>query len=300
MFKNRIVRGLLIFIGVVVILAGVGYALAYASTQNRLEKIYNIPIDKLALVIPTDAASIERGKHLVTGIAQCLDCHGQDLGGKEMLNSPGIVVLNSANITPGKGSVVADFSDADWVRVLRHGLRPNGKPVEFMPAQLFAKMSDSDLGSVIAYLKTIPPVDRPTLPNQYFPIGRILFATGQVGALAAEVIDHDAPPPAAIPVGQTVAYGEYLATIGGCSDCHHADYAGGDIAGAAPGTPKSKNITPTGIGTWTDDDFIKAMRTGTRPDGTIINTFMPWPYIGQLTDEELKALHMFLKTLPSK
>jgi hypothetical protein len=60
------------------------------------------------------------------------------------------------------------------------------------------------------------------------------------------------------------------------------------------------NLTTTGLGAWTDADFIKAMRTGMRPDGRVLNTFMPWPYYAQMTDDELHAIWRFLQVLPDR
>ena len=72
------------------------------------------------------------------------------------------------------------------------------------------------------------------------------------------------------------------------------------MPGAPPDFPPATNITPTGIGTWTEAQFMQAMRTGVRPNGTPIDPFMPWSYVGQLTDDELKALWTFLKSVPAK
>jgi hypothetical protein len=72
------------------------------------------------------------------------------------------------------------------------------------------------------------------------------------------------------------------------------------VPGTPPDFPKATNITPTGIGTWSEADFIKSMRSGMRPNGTAINPFMPWSYVGQLTDEELKALWLYLASVPAR
>src|SRR3954449_6227471 len=91
----------------------------YAASSIRLNKAYQIADE--SITIPSDAASIERGRHLATSIGQCVDCHGDNLAGREFLNAPGIVRASSANLTAGVGGVGRTFSDADWVRALRQG-----------------------------------------------------------------------------------------------------------------------------------------------------------------------------------
>jgi mono/diheme cytochrome c family protein len=283
---------------VIVVLLAAGTGAAYAITENKFNTVYHFEAPKIT--IPTDNAAIERGKHLVTGIAQCVDCHGNNYAGKVILDNPGIAVLVSQNITSGKGSAVSNFTDADWIRVLRHGVKPDGTPVKFMPSHVFAKLTDDDLAAIIAYIKTVPPVDNVTPASQFFPLGRVLFLLGATPQLAVDQIDHNAPAPVPVQPGPTVEYGKYLVSIGDCQGCHGPGFSGGKIPASPPDWPLSQNITPTGIGKWTEADFFKAMRNGMRPDGTLINPVMPWPYIGQSTDDELRAIFAYLKTLPPK
>jgi len=123
----------------------------YLISNSRMSKTYQITAEPIT--IPSDAASIERGKHLATSIGQCVDCHGDNLAGKEFLNAPGIIRAYSANLTSGEGGAGKTFSDADWVRALRHGVGADGKPLLIMPAQGFNALSAEDLGALIAYLK---------------------------------------------------------------------------------------------------------------------------------------------------
>jgi len=98
----------------------------------------------------------------------------------------------------------------------------------------------------------------------------------------------------------TPEFGKYLADTAGCSGCHGPGLSGGVIAEAPPGTTPAANLTPAGLGTWSEADFFKAMRTGTRPDGRVLDTFMPWPYYAQMTDDELRALWRFLQVVPPR
>jgi len=86
--------------------------------------------------------------------------------------------------------------------------------------------------------------------------------------------------------------------VGGCTGCHGPELVGGPSH--EPGAPPAANLTPAGIGTWTEADFFKALRSGVRPDGTAINPAMPWASSGRMTDDELRALWLYLRTVPAK
>lgn len=70
------------------------------------------------------------------------------------------------------------------------------------------------------------------------------------------------------------------------------------MAGSPPGTPPAANLTPAGIGNWTEADFFHAIRTGKRPDGSVLNSFMPWATFRNMTDDELRALWLYVRSLP--
>ncbi|MFN8567202.1 MAG: hypothetical protein U0Z44_06690 [Kouleothrix sp.] len=108
-----------------------------------------------------------------------------------------------------------------------------------------------------------------------------------------------APPLAPIAAGVDAGYGRYLATIGGCADRHGQSFAGGPVPGA-PLECRWLDLTPAGeISGWADADFITTMRTGINPAGKALDSFMPYRYIGRLTDDELRAIYLYLKTLPA-
>src|SRR5690606_6223842 len=121
---------------------------------------------------------------------------------------------------------------ADWDRIVRHGVLPEGTP-SAMPAQDFQLMSDQELSDIITYLGSLPPVDRQVEPRQLGPVGKFLIATGRI-QLSPDVIgehhaQHRATPPAA---DTTVEFGEHLAGV--CTGCHGPALAGGPIVGGDP------------------------------------------------------------------
>ncbi len=288
----RIVVGI---IGLVIVVVGALYALGSA----KLNKTWVIEQSLVDLQIPTDKASIARGKHFAIALGKCVDCHGADLGGKLFLDAPPFLVVAS-NLTRGRGGLGAGFTDADFVRAIRHGVDEAGHPLIIMPAETFTFFSDRDLADIIAYVKSVPPVDRELPDTEVRPLGRILLGAGLLPLPGANVIDHYGPFPADIKPAATAEYGRYLAMTGGCISCHGAGLSGGPIPGLPPDVPKASNITPKGIGAWSDAGLEQALRIGKRPDGTMIDPFMPWQYTAQMTDQEMKALVLYLRSVPPR
>jgi mono/diheme cytochrome c family protein len=277
-------------IGLILIVA----LILFIKGSSRLNKTYDFPADNI--VIPTDAASIEKGQHLAETL--CTHCHTADLSGKTWFSFPPAGTVDSANLTSGEGGIGREFTtDADYVRAIRHGIGPDGKAI-FMPSvAAFQNMSDQDLGALIAYLKTVPPVNHKTNGQQFTPIAKIMIGAGII-PLPVEIVSHNSNvnAPAA---GVTAEYGHYLVTVGGCYDCHGQNLSGGPYP--QPGvTMLVPNITPGGeIGLWTEEQFFSTLRTGVSPSGHQLNPeFMPWQEVGKSSDDELKAIWMYLQTLP--
>lgn len=271
----------------------VGGTVVWVQSNRVIARRFEVPVD--AIPIPTDSASIARGKHLASAITKCTDCHREDLGGQSMAMGP-VGTFVPLNLTSGKGGV-APLSDAEWVRAIRHAVAPDGRSLLFMPSQAYNALSASDLGAIIAYLKSVPPVDRELPPTAVGPIGRLMIARNPGGLVHAAAVDHAAPPPAEVPAGPTAEYGKYLAVVGGCTSCHGPGLKGG-IKEGPPGTPPSADLTMTGpLGRWSEADFRAALRTGTRPDGSAIDPFMPWRWTREMTDEEITAVWLYLKGL---
>jgi cytochrome c553 len=294
----KIVKWIGAALGVLILLAGLGFGAAYVATELRLSKTYDIKPE--TITVPTDAESIEHGKHLITSLGGCSNCHGADLGGTMEEDMPPIVALRGPNLTAGEGSVTAKFTDADWVRAIRHGVKPDGKPLFFMPASAYINLSERDLGSIIAAAKTFPPVNRTMAPSTLYPVGRILAALHMLPLTHAELVDHSTPMPAAVTSGTGAAFGKYAVNAGGCRDCHRADLSGGRIPGVPKSIPPPVNLTPVGpLAKYTEADFRQLFRTGKRPNGTPLHEMMPWKAIGKASDEELNAIFAYLKTVPA-
>jgi len=280
-----------IVIGSLLGVAAVALGVIYYRVEARLNQTYNVPQE--IVPIPAQVTTPE-GEWPLVLVDFCKGCHGDDLSGQIMEDSS-IIRLSSANLTTGKGGVGSWYTDADWVRSLRHGVRPDGLPMVIMPAQIFTKLNGTDLGEIIAYVKNMPPVDNEAPRTEIKLMGRVMLTLGAVPAeeaIPAEGIDHTAPPPEGVARGVTPEYGEYMSLI--CAVCHTENMAGGMLEG------EGVNLTPAGdLVNWTEEDFIETMRTGVTPEGKELDPeLMPWEDFKFLTDDQLKAIWLYLKTLP--
>ncbi len=271
-------------------------ACVYGLSEARLRK--NWEVKAATLAIPADSVSIARGDHLVHSLGGCAECHGEKLQGKKMIDEPVFARVSSINLTRGKGGVGALLTDADFVRALRNGVGPNGRALVIMPSRDYGNLSDADVAAIIAYLHTIPSVDNETSAPRLGPVARAMLVAGKLPFFDAEVIDHERPHVASVTPSVTAGYGAYLASVG-CKGCHGPALAGGPIPGGPPDSPPAANLTPGGsLKNWTEQDFVNTIRTGVRPNKIPLNEAMPWKVFRNLTDDELAAVWMYLKTLP--
>lgn len=294
----RILRWTAIAVGGVVALAVVALTAIYGVSEYRMRSSYQVPA--VALSLRDDSATIAEGKHLVT-IRGCIDCHRENFAGGKFLDDPLIGTIYASNLTRGVNGAASFFTGEDWDRAIRHGVRPDGSPLLIMPAQEFQALSDEDVAAMVAYLKSLPPVDTKPETNSVGPLGRFLEMSGKAVLVPARRIDHAASRKAAPVPGPTQEYGAYLATS--CTGCHGENLSGGSVPGMPPGTPVALNLTTdraTGLGNWSEADFVRALREGKKPDGSELKPPMPWKLTAQLTDDEMHALWLHLRSLPAR
>jgi mono/diheme cytochrome c family protein len=263
---------------------------------NQLHGKYDVPVETIN--VPNDQASIARGEHIVT-IRLCRVCHLEDLRG-QVVGVPVLLSFSVPNLTAGAGGVGSTNSAQDWVKAIRHGVGHDGRGLVLMPSRVFYSLSDDDVGAVIAYLKSLPPVDHEMPPTDLGPLGRVMLALGQLPPeIGPDVraIDHSSPRPVAPETGVTADYGEYLART--CALCHGSNFNGQMVSEGGP-EYLAPNLTPGGdLGSWSEEDFIATLRTGKTPRGHQLEEIMPWKYFGQMTDDEIKAVWLYLKSLPA-
>jgi mono/diheme cytochrome c family protein len=242
-------------------------------------------IEPETIAFSTDSTVLARGKHLVHAV--CTGCHGADLTGQPMLDN-GLGAIYAANIT-GLG---ATFSDADFVRAIRHAVAPNGRELAIMPADATIYFSKQDLGAIVGYLKTVPRMGEARPRPRLTFVGKVLYGAGVFPNLfQAERIDHHTPFPPMPEIGPNVATGEYLSRL--CYGCHGSDLGGG--RSPDPDAPPAPNLGI--VKGWSEDGFMTFARTGRTPYGRQVNPeFMPVEFFGKLDPEELRGLYLYLRS----
>lgn len=288
----------------VVIVLGVG-----VLTASRQHVKYESPYPHIKA--SKDSTVIARGRHLANAIAHCSDCHGPwtadslaNLGQEPVLsggfafNIP-LGTIYSANITSDSVYGIGAKSDAEIARVLRNGVRTNGTAAyDFMP---FHNLSDEDLTAVISYLRTQKPAAVKVPEHQLNAMGKM------VNAFLVKPVGPSEPVAVSVKPDTSAAYGKYLAlNVANCSGCHtQRDMSGAFSGELLAGGGLMEGLVPPNITTdsssrifgWTQEAFINRFRMGK----VIPNSIMPWNSFKKMTDDELKAIYNFLKTVkPAK
>ena len=206
--------------------------------------------------------------------------------------------IPARNLTPGKGGVGSEFTDADWVRAIRYGINPEGQSLIIMPSSYFYYFSDSDLGDIIAYLNTLPPVDKEWPAPEFTSLGKILVSAGALGrVIETENINHSVVRPSAPVEGATAAYGGYLVEVSGCRMCHGEDLTGVENPPNPAAPPVPGLVAGSEVAFWSEAQFITTIRTGMTPSGHSLTEFMPWKEFGNMTDDQFKAIWLYLNSL---
>jgi mono/diheme cytochrome c family protein len=289
--QNRVVRwGGAIISGLLTLLVAVvtGAAL-YGFAQ--INKTHSNPVADVK--VASTPEQLARGEKLANTCVGCHSPNGQfPLAGQNFAEGgPPVGTLYATNLTPG--GELNSWSDGEIIRAIREGIHKDGRSLLIMPSSSFHSMSDGDVQAIVAFLRSQPAVPA-TPPTNISLIGALLVTISNGAFLSAQ-------PPIAGPIsrppeGPTAEYGEYLiSSIGGCRDCHGANLTGGVATDNGP--PAGPTLMTVGQ-RWSEADFIKAIRTGVKPDGVTFSEDMPWKEINAFaSDDDLKALYAHLKTL---
>ena len=311
------------FLKVLGALAGGVVLVAVAAVVCVTQLLPNIPAPA-DLRVEVTPERVARGAYLANSVCVCMDCHSTrdwsqlsgplkpgtlGMGGErfdQSMNFPGEFI--ASNITP---HALKDWTDGEILRAITSGVSKDGRPLfPVMPYPAYGKMATEDIYSLIAYLRSLPPMpSSPALSKADPPVN---------------VLMHLMPQPAQpglVPAkSDTVAYGGYLTNAAGCAECHTKmekgqpvgqPFAGGFEFAMPGGLLKSPNITPhagTGIGSWTKEMFVerfKAFAPGRFPSTAVdaakgeMQTVMPWTMYATMTEEDLGAIYDYLKSLPA-
>jgi mono/diheme cytochrome c family protein len=292
---KRRLKGAGIALGAIAAAALLLFAVAAVEASSRLGRKYETHRISLAPPPPSDAASVARGKHLVEARYGCNACHGKDLAGGVMIDDPAIGSILGPNLTSGKGGRTADYTMADWDRIVRHGVKPDGTAA-IMPAQDFFEMSDEELSDIVAYTRASAPVDAEVPRPSLGPIGKVLLALGKLPISAEHQPEsaraHRSHPPA---TADNVEFGKHLAAV--CVTCHRSNLSGGPMPFGPPAWPAAANLTS--LRDWSYSDFERALTQGMSKNGRRLRE--PMLSVVQsasgMSSTERKALWTYLRSL---
>ena len=256
-----------------------------------------------------------RGKYIVENVAICVDCHsphdwtkhdapipdGKEMSGQDMSTLKGLPGHPVApNLTPDPETGAGNWSDDALARAIREGIGHDGRALfNMMPYEAYRAMPDEDLASVVVFLRSLPPVRNPLPKTQIdFPVNYLIRSVPE--PVTAPVPAPDASDPA--------RRGAFLVKMAGCRDCHSPmdkgepidslAFSGGQVFEGPWGNVATPNLTPdpSGIPYYDEALFLQVIRTGYVKARTI-NQIMPWPHYRGMTDDDLKAIFAYLKTL---
>jgi mono/diheme cytochrome c family protein len=304
----------------VLLVVGIGGGLMYLTLRKPAMA------EPSTIRVERTADRVARGKYLFDHVNGCADCHsvvdqsrfgfpvasGGYAKGKafpEAMGLPGTIV--APNLTSDQESGLGNWTDGEILRAVREGIGKDGRALfPFMPYPEYAHLSDEDAHSLVAYMRTIPPIRNPVPRTEVaFPVN--LFIKGVPKPVASVP---------AVNASDKVAYGRYLAKVAGCEFCHtpvknNAPVAGMEFAGghelalSKDVVVRSFNLTPhneTGIGRWTEDQFLEKFsqykeyaEKGSPQIDLRDNTIMPWLNYSGMTRDDLAAIFAYLKTLPA-
>ncbi len=267
----------------------------------KLNQQHNNPVANIQ--VARSPAQIARGEKLAHICASChspgneLPLAGSNFEAKFAF--PPIGTFYAPNLTPSGN--IKDWSDGEVIRAIREGVHKNGRSLLIMPAENFRNLSDDDVQALVAYLRSQPATGVPTPDNQFDLLGALLINLLDWQTAQQPVGSVTAPQPG------TREYGKYMVDVIGCRSCH-GDQLQGKVDNGQPGPPPGPNLTLI-VPQWSEEQFMTFFNTGKLPGGGTVPTVtlpsgfsspkMPWNEVRAVTtDDELKAIYAYLRSLP--
>jgi cytochrome c553 len=249
----------------------------YGLSERALRRTFALPSAAAArtftAALPTDSTSLAEGRRLAT-IRGCYEgCHGMGISGGVFIDEPILARLVAPDLT----AAARRYSNAELERIIRWGVRPNGRSVVGMPSEMYHGLSDADLGRVLARIRRTPP------------LGRLGLVLGKYHPAAVLALRITAAAPLEAPAAEdSLALGRYLAQTS-CTECHGLDLRGGD------GTPALAIAAAYG-----PEEFRHFFRTGQAKGGRelALMSKVARSRFSYFMDGEVRALHAYLRTLP--
>ena len=313
MHLGRVLRKIAWIAGIIILVCVVLILIALAPTEDLPSFIRHKTRALTTRRFDSTPERLKRGRYITQTVAHCFACHspredhpahhgsfvpGQDAKGQ--FGTWGPYHLAVPNLTPDQGTGIGNWTDDQLARAMREGIGHDGRVLTtMMPYQWFSRMSDEDVASIIVYLRSLPPVHNP-LPRMRLPLILRLLDPSYPEPITSSVPQPDLSDP--------VRRGAYYIALGKCFDCHTAqNWRGAPIPGLEfaggnwfpDGEVSAPNLTPdpSGISYYDEAMFIQVMRTGKVGGVRELHGPMPWWEVGHMTDEDLKAMFAYLRTL---
>ncbi|HEY4367579.1 MAG TPA: c-type cytochrome [Steroidobacteraceae bacterium] len=274
---RRILKWLGIGVATIAAVALVAVLYLFVASQRIIARTY--PIPPSSFDAPSDSTSVRKGARLAT-IYGCNNCHGQDMAGTVLFDEPGIARISAPNLT----AIVKDYTDGELERLVRRGVKRDGTSTWIMPSQMFAHLTDADLGAIIAYVRSVPQRAGVARETSIRPLGRIGILTGQFKPVATEI--PAAPLRTDADNSDPLAHGKYL-VMTACTECHGANLEGSDFL-------QAPNLLAAAA--YTNDDFFRLMRTGVGIGNRNLGlmTEVAAARFAAFTDDEVAAVRTYL------
>ena len=240
---KRFLKYLGVILGSVIALTLCAGLYLFIASQRVIARSYDVPLSSFNA--PDDRKAVRRGERLAT-IYGCNNCHGADLTGSDLFNEPGVAHITAPNLT----QAVKDYTDGQLERLIRHGIKSDGRSAWIMPAMMFNRLTDADLGAITAYVRSFPAKEGIERQTSIGPLGRIGILTGQFTPQAAQV--KSLPQLATAAADDPLSQGRYL-VMTSCTECHGARLEGSAYL-------KSPNLAIAAA--YSPDDFATLMRDG--------------------------------------
>jgi mono/diheme cytochrome c family protein len=269
---------------------------AAAYVQVRFQAILAAPYAAPAFSIHEDVAraDTETGRRIFHVRNGCVECHGVNLAGAKVMENGAMGSIWGANLTP---AALGGWSDEDIARAIRYGIHKSGRSLHGMPSFDYQGLSKGDVAAVIAYVRSVPPVNRPSHENTFGPVAKVLTVLGKLPLLEPAFFVKPGVAFAEKPPEQADArFGEYLSHA--CAGCHGEELRGGPIPGGDPAWPEAANLRLGANPLWTEEAFRRLLRTGVSPrTNQPLRPPMPVAALRQLNETEAHALWQYLSSL---
>lgn len=292
---RRWIRWCAMGLGAVAVISAVAVLVGWKLAQHKMDRVVEIRVKPVPYM--DDARALERGKYLFESRG-CVECHGATGGGRMFVDDGKGLRIAGPDITAGGATL--KYQPVDWVRAIRHGIKPNGRPAMIMPSEDFNRFTDADLAALVGYVRSLPPNTGSAAVLDLPLVVRVMYGLGLIQD-AAQKINHSLSPAEPVPIAVNAQHGAYVANM--CVGCHGDGLSGGKIPGGPPDWPAAGNLT-SGEGSAMAryrgaEAFVTMLRTGRRPDGSKIKV-MPFESLAKINDVDAMALYEYLGTVPAR